>query len=83
VDRFGDEFLAGAALALDENRGTAGRDLRYKVEDLEHDLALAHDISEVITLLEGTFELQVLFFALWRATAERMSARSFSLSQGF
>jgi hypothetical protein len=62
VDGLGDELLAGAALALNQHRRAAGRDLRHQVEDLEHDLALAHDVGEVVALLEGALELQVLFF---------------------
>ena len=60
VDRFRDQFLAGAAFALNQNCGTAGRDLGYEVEDLEHDLALADDVGEVIALLESALELEVL-----------------------
>ena len=62
VDGLGDELLAGAAFALDEHRGAAGRHLGDKVEDLEHDLAFAHDVGEVVALLEGALELEVLFF---------------------
>ncbi len=62
VDGLGDEFLAGAAFALNENGGAAGRDLRHQVEDAQHDLAFADDVGEVVALLEGALELQVLFF---------------------
>ncbi len=31
---------------------------------LQHDFALAHDVGEVVALLEGALELQVLFFGL-------------------
>ena len=61
VDGLGDELFAGAALALNEDGGAAGRDLGDKVEDLEHDLAFAHDVGEVVALLEGALELKVLF----------------------
>ncbi len=36
VERLGDEFFAGAALALDEDGGAGGRDLRDEVEDAQH-----------------------------------------------
>jgi hypothetical protein len=61
VDGLGDQLLAGAALALNQNRGSTGRDLGDEIEDLEHDLAFAHDVAEVIALLEGALELEVLF----------------------
>jgi hypothetical protein len=44
VDGLGDHLLAGAALALNQHGGTAGRDLCHQIEDLQHDLALAHDV---------------------------------------
>ena len=62
VNGLGDELLAGAAFALNQNRGAAGRDLRHQVEDAQHDLALAHDVGEVVALLERALELQILFF---------------------
>src|SRR5262249_44757647 len=40
VDRAGDDFLAGAALAGEEERRHGGRDLRDKVEDAPHGGAL-------------------------------------------
>jgi hypothetical protein len=83
VDGLGDNLLARAALALNQNRRPAGRHLRHQVEDAQHDFALAHDVGEVVALLEGALELKIFFFGAWRATAERMSASSFSLSQGF
>src|SRR5712692_6974459 len=61
VDGFGDEFLAGPALTLQKYRGTAGRDLRHQVEDLQHGLALAHNVLEVVALLESALELNVFF----------------------
>src|SRR6185295_2312693 len=36
VDRVGDEVLAGAGLALDEDRGLRGRDALEEPEDLAH-----------------------------------------------
>ena len=64
VNRLGDQFLAGSAFALDEHGRAAGRHLRHQVEDAQHDFALAHDVGEVVALLEGALELQVLFFGV-------------------
>ena len=64
VDGFGDQLLAGSALALNQNGGAAGRNLSYEVEDLEHDFAFAYDVLEVIALLEGALELEVFFLGL-------------------
>ena len=62
VNGLGDEFLAGAAFALDEHSGAAGRHLGDQVEDPQHDFAFAHDVGEVVALLEGALELQIFFF---------------------
>ena len=62
VDRLGDQFFAGAALALQQNGGAAGRDLRHQVENPQHGLALADDVFEVVALLQRALELDVLFF---------------------
>jgi len=62
VDGLGDHFLAGATFALNQNRGAAGRHLRHQIENLQHNLALAHYVAEVVALLEGALELQVFFF---------------------
>ena len=45
----------------EQHGGTAVRDLRDQIENLEHRLALAHDIFEVVALLEGALELNVFF----------------------
>ena len=62
MDRFGDQLLAGAAFALQQHGGAAGRDLRDQVEDAQHGVALADDVLEVVALLEGALELDDLFF---------------------
>ena len=64
VDGLGDELFAGAAFALDEDGGAAGRDLGDEVEEAEHGLAFADDVLEVVALLEGALELDDLFFGL-------------------
>jgi len=63
VNGLGDEFLACAALALNQHSGAAGGHLGHKVEDLEHDLALAHNVDKVVALLERALELQVFFLS--------------------
>ena len=84
VDGLGDELFAGAAFALDEDGGAAGRDLRDEVEEAEHGVAFADDVFEGVALLEGALEVDdFLLRRAERPMAARMSARSFSLSQGF
>jgi hypothetical protein len=62
VDGLGDEFLASAAFALNEDGGAAGGDLGDEVEEAKHRLAFADDVFEVVALLEGALELDDLFF---------------------
>ncbi len=62
MNRFGDQFFSGPALALQQHRRAAGRNLRHQVENLQHRLAFADDVFEVVTLLEGTLQLNVFFF---------------------
>src|SRR5258707_6920770 len=62
MNGLGNQFLAGAAFALDQHRGAAGRNLPNQVKDAEHDLALAYDVFKVVALPEGAFQLLVLFF---------------------
>ena len=64
MDRLGDQLFPGSALALQQHGGTAGRDLGDQVENLEHRLALADDVFEVVALLQRALELDVLFFRL-------------------
>ena len=62
MDGFGDQFFAGPALTLQKNGGTAGGHLRHQIENLQHGLALAHDVFKVVALLQGALELNVFFF---------------------
>ncbi len=62
MDGFGDEFLAGAGLAGDEDGGAAGSHLGHQVEHADHALALADDVGETVALLEGALEVGVLVF---------------------
>ena len=55
VNRLRDKLFSRTALALNQNRRAAGRDLRNEVKDLKHRLALADDVFEVVALLEGAF----------------------------
>jgi hypothetical protein len=63
VDGFGDQFLAGPTLALQQYRRAAGGHLRHQVEDAQHGLALADDVLEVVALLQGALELDDFFFS--------------------
>ena len=61
VDRPRHQLLAGAALALDENRRSARRGLDDQVEHLPHPLAAADDVAElVIPLLDVLAQAAVL-----------------------
>ena len=55
VDGLGDEFLAGAALAVDQDRGRGGGDLVHHLVDRAHARALADDV--LAALLAGQFLL--------------------------
>src|ERR1017187_7609497 len=60
VDRLGHQFLSGAGLPGNQNRGPAGRHLSHQVQQPHHALALADDVGEAVTLLEGALEVGVL-----------------------
>ena len=45
VNGFGDEFLAGSALALNQHRASARCDLRHEIENLEDLFALSDDVA--------------------------------------
>ena len=57
VQGLGDEFLAGAALALDEDGGVGRGDLAQRLDDAPHRLRLADDPLEPEPLLELLGEL--------------------------
>ena len=61
MNRLGDQFLAGAALAGDQHGRARGRDLRDQVEHGENPFALADDVREIVALLQGALELHVFF----------------------
>ena len=83
MQRFRDQLLARAALALDEHRGARRRHLRDQVEDTEHRLALAHDIGEAVTLAQRAFELDVLFFGAVAADRGTNVGEQFLVVPGF
>ena len=61
VNRARDQLLAGAALALDENRRSARRRLDDQVEHLPHPRAPADDVGElVVPLLDVLAQVAVL-----------------------
>ncbi len=62
VNRLGNQLLARAAFALQQDGRPAGRHLRHQVENLQHRLALADDVLEVVALLQRPLELDVFFF---------------------
>jgi hypothetical protein len=51
MDGIGDQFLAGAALANDEDRAVIGRDMADEFEDFYHLLASSDDIPEMEFIL--------------------------------
>jgi len=51
VDALAMTLFAGAALTLDQNCRTAGRDLGDEVEDLEHNFAFADDVGKAVRCL--------------------------------
>ena len=60
VDRVGDQLLAGAVLALDEDVRLARRDALDQLEQLLHLLALADDVLELVAILQLLLQLLVL-----------------------
>src|ERR1700730_8565006 len=62
VHGLGNDFLASSALPLQQHRRATGCHLRDQVENLQHGLALAHDVFKVVALLQGPLELNAFFF---------------------
>jgi hypothetical protein len=60
VERVGDQLLAGAVLALDEDVRLAGRDALDELEQVLHLLALADHVLELVAILQLRLELLVL-----------------------
>ena len=52
MDGVGDQLLAGAVLALDEDVGLAGRHALDQLEQLLHLLALADDVLKLVAVLQ-------------------------------
>ena len=62
VDGFGDQLLARAGFAGDQDGGAAGGDLPHQVEQAQHAVAFADDVGEAVALLQGALEVGVLVF---------------------
>ena len=60
MDRVGDQLLAGAVLALDQDVGVAGRHALDQLEEVLHLLALADDVREAVLAADLFLELLVL-----------------------
>jgi hypothetical protein len=69
VQRLGDQFLARAAFALDEDGGAGGRDLPHAVVDLDHGGRVADELFQAEFLVELLAQLHV--FRLHLARAQR------------
>ena len=57
VDRLGDELLAGAALAADQDRGARRPDLRDQREHLLHLRVVGDDVTERVALAQAIAQL--------------------------
>ena len=60
MNRVGDQLLAGAVLALDQDVGVAGRHALDELEEILHLLALADDVREAVLPANLFLELLVL-----------------------
>ena len=60
MNRLGDQFLARAGFAGDQNGRTARRHLHHQIEHAQHAVALADDVGETVALLERALELRIL-----------------------
>ena len=76
VNRLGDQFLTGAALAVDQHGGARRRHLRNQVEHGEHLFALADDVGEIVALLQRALQLDVLFAQPAALDGDAIPARS-------
>ena len=77
VNRLGDQFLAGAALAWIRMVERLGATWPTRSKILQHGLALADDVGEAVALLERALEVHVFFFrAAARHCGRRRSAAS-------
>src|SRR3974377_1591302 len=58
----GDQFLARAGFAGDQDGGAAGCNLGDKVQNSEHPVAFSNDVGKGVALLESALKLPVLGF---------------------
>ena len=61
MDGVGDQLFTRARLATHEYRGVGSSDLRDLGIDLPHRTARAHDVGEVVALLQLLTQMYVLF----------------------
>ncbi|OPZ05947.1 MAG: hypothetical protein BWZ08_02381 [candidate division BRC1 bacterium ADurb.BinA292] len=73
VDRVGDQFLAGAALAADQDGGVALADLGDEVVDVLHDVGVADDVGRAEAILEFLLEALVFGEEAFAFLAERLA----------
>src|SRR6185437_5451724 len=73
----------GAAFTLQQNRRATGRDLSHNIKDLEHGLAFAHDIFEVVATLECALELDIFFFGAAAGDCGANISQQFFVVPGF
>src|SRR5204862_641364 len=59
VNRLRDQFLAGARLAADEDRGVRPRDLRHLLADAVHRAAGPENVREVVALAQLSLQADV------------------------
>src|SRR5262249_51221898 len=64
VNRVGDELLARAGLAAEEDRGVRAGHLRDLLEDLPHRSAAADEVREVVPLAQLLAQVRVLVLKL-------------------
>ena len=83
MNRFRDYFFAGTAFALQQHGGAAVRDLCDEIKNLEHGLAFAHDVFEVVALLERALELDIFFFRAAPADGGPYVGQKFFVVPGF
>ena len=60
VNCLGDEFFSRAALALNQHRAAAWRDLGHKIEDLKDLVALSNNVAVAVTLSKRAAQMRVL-----------------------
>ena len=83
VERVGDQLLAGAALAADQDGDVGVGDLVDGLEDAPHRRALADDLLEAVGALHLLEQAAVVAPQQHVSITRRTTTRSSSLSNGF